>query len=68
MIRNRVMAAFAIAVAVMGLTVAVTVPVSNADVLPNGYDVSCKKANDSQVVCTVLTVSRDGDHAVVIRH
>ncbi|HNM86156.1 MAG TPA: hypothetical protein PKI77_16735 [Mycobacterium sp.] len=47
------MAAFAIAVAVMGLTVAVTVPVSNADVLPNGYDVSCKKANDSQVVCTV---------------
>ena len=35
MIRNRVMAAFAIAVAVMGLTVAVTVPVANADVLPN---------------------------------
>ena len=53
MIRNRVMAAFAIAVAVMGLTVAVTMPVSHADVLPNGYDVSCKKANDSQVVCTI---------------
>lgn len=53
MIRNRVMAAFAIAVAVMGLTVAVTMPVSNADVLPNGYDVSCKQANNSQVVCTI---------------
>ena len=30
------MAAFAIAVAVMGLTVAVTMPVSHADVLPMG--------------------------------
>ena len=46
-------AVLAVVIAALGLMVGLTSPVSNADVLPNGYDVSCVKSNDSQVVCTI---------------
>ena len=51
--RKRILAVFAIAVAAVGLAVGLTMPVSNADVLPNGYDVSCKQVNPTQVVCSI---------------
>jgi hypothetical protein len=41
-----------VAPAVMPTLTPIMTPVANADVLGNGYDVNCKKANDSQVVCT----------------
>jgi hypothetical protein len=50
---KRIFTLFAVAVAVVGLTVGLPMPVSHADVLPNGYDVSCRKVNDSQVVCSI---------------
>ncbi|WP_286274207.1 hypothetical protein [Mycobacterium antarcticum] len=34
------------------------IPVANADVLPNGYDVSCAPANDTQVVCEIAGCPR----------
>ncbi|PRC42411.1 hypothetical protein C6A85_000000110635, partial [Mycobacterium sp. ITM-2017-0098] len=46
-------AVFAIVLAALGLLVGLTIPMAHADVMPNGYNVSCKKANDSQVVCTI---------------
>jgi hypothetical protein len=65
MIRKRIPKLFFIAAVAfffgLGVMVAPTVmptltpmmmPVANADVLPNGYDVNCKKSSDTQVVCT----------------
>jgi hypothetical protein len=51
--RKRILAFFATSVAALGLAVVLPMPVSNADVLPNGYDVSCKKVNATQSVCTI---------------
>jgi hypothetical protein len=53
MIRTRLFAILATAVTALGVVVGVTAPASYADVLPNGYDVSCKQANANQVVCTI---------------
>ncbi len=57
MSRKRIFALFAVAVTALGLIVglmpASNMAVSNADVLGNGYDVSCTKANDNQVVCKI---------------
>ena len=53
MYKKRILALFAIAVAAIGLAVAVPMPVSNADVLPNGYDVSCTQVNANQAVCKI---------------
>jgi len=51
--KKRILAVFAVAIAAVGLTVGLTMPVSKADVLPNGYDVSCAQVNPNQVVCKV---------------
>src|SRR4030081_1261163 len=53
MIRKRILAVLATAGVALGLAAGLTMPVSNADVLPNGYDVSCKQVNPTQVVCSV---------------
>ena len=53
MIRKRILAVLATAVAAIGLATGLTMPVSNADVLPNGYDVSCTQVNPNQVVCKI---------------
>jgi hypothetical protein len=53
MIRKRILAVLATAGAALGLTIGVIIPVSHADVLPNGYDVSCKQLNATQVSCSI---------------
>ncbi len=53
MMRKRILAVLATASAELGLAVGLTMPVSHADPLPNGYDVSCKQANSHQVVCSI---------------
>jgi hypothetical protein len=53
MIRKRVSALLGIAAAVVAVAGTSLLPVANADVLPNGYDVSCKQVNPTQVVCTI---------------
>ena len=63
MFRKRILAVFATAVATLGIALGMMVPasnmpVSNADVLGNGYDVSCTKANDNQVVCKIAGCPR----------
>lgn len=55
---KRILAVFATALAAMGMAVILTAPVSNAQPLGNGYDVTCTKANDNQVVCNVAGCPR----------
>ena len=51
--RKRLLAVFAIAVAAVGLALGVRMPVSNADVLGNGYDVECHPANATEFTCSI---------------
>jgi hypothetical protein len=55
MSRKRIFALFAITALglVVGLMPASKMAVSNADVLGNGYDVSCSQVNPNQVVCKI---------------
>jgi hypothetical protein len=48
---------FVVAVPALSPTLS-PLPTAGADVLGNGYDVNCTKANDSQVVCTVAGCPR----------
>ncbi len=47
-----------VAPAVMPTLAPSMTPVANADPLPNGYDVTCTKSNDSQVVCSIAGCPR----------
>jgi hypothetical protein len=58
MIRKRILAVLATAGTALGLAVGVTMPVSHADPLSNGYDVSCKQANATQVQCLIAGCPR----------
>ena len=51
--RGKPLAVLATALAALGMAVGVTMPVAEADGLGNGYDVTCTKANDKQVVCNI---------------
>ena len=47
-----------VAPATMPILAPTLTPVANADPLPNGYDVTCTKSNDTQVVCTIAGCPR----------
>lgn len=50
---KRVIAVIATALAALAMGVILTTPVSHAQPLGNGYDVTCTKANDGEVTCNV---------------
>ncbi|MDT5012284.1 MAG: hypothetical protein QOH57_3901, partial [Mycobacterium sp.] len=53
MIRKRICGVLATAGTALGLATGLMMPVANADVQTNGYDVSCKQVNANQAVCSV---------------
>src|SRR6476646_349417 len=67
--RKRVHAVFAIAVTGAGLTVGLTMPVANADDLPNGLTVTCSQDSDIDATCIIGGCPRvNGDYVVDAVH
>jgi hypothetical protein len=67
--RKRILAAFAIAVTGAGLTVGLTMPVSNADSLPNGLTMTCSQDSDIHATCIIGGCPRvNGDYVVDAVH
>jgi hypothetical protein len=58
MIRKRILAVLATAGTALSFVAGVTMPVSHADVLPNGYDVSCKQQTPTTVLCAIAGCPR----------
>ncbi len=56
--RKRILAVLATASVALGLAVGLTMPESHADVLPNGYDVSCVNNNNGVAICTITGCPR----------
>src|SRR6478672_1949812 len=67
--RKRVHAVFAIAVTGAGLTVGLTMPLANADDLPNGLTVTCSQDSDIHATCIIGGCPRvNGDYVVDAVH